>query len=610
MSNSNMINTNIRALTAHRSILNVNKMSTTAAERLASGVRINSAADDAAGLAISEKLRNQIAGSDQAARNSNDAISLVQTTEGALSEIHGILLRAKELTVQAANDTLTAEDRMHVHSELVQLFGEINSIARNTSFNGIPVLQGDPSTWGEYNQVPGWSDPDMGWSGFMAGFDFASDPLGSFSDVLMALGFGAATNSIFGNITNPFGDFAPMSLDELLTYIGTTDETGAAPLQESFKEFFADLSFPPGLYPRADWEDQLDAIKDVESLHNFINGPGFRELFDHENLQIEWPEEQGFLDFLKILQELNDMSDIVNEAADSFSVALREFLARVEEGRLTFPPGEHNKNVLTSWLESQEESLKGSGWELIRPVQLPYGLNSTEEVAAFIQSNDFNALFVFTGENAFADLLQMNNYIDIDLHAGIAVGFSGVGWPPGANFMTLGFQTGPNSMQRTNVRLYAMNLNNLGLGRGSDRSPLSQFPQETPPDPLPPGWVSAWPQPDELPSWLRDFELATQLPTPYAGIRLSELIHEVDQAAKRVSSQRALLGAVQNRMEHTINVLRSTSENLSAANSRIRDADMAKEMMNFSKANVLTQAGLSMLAQANMAPQTVMQLLQ
>ncbi|MDR5702652.1 MAG: flagellin [Armatimonadota bacterium] len=135
------INTNIAALNAQRNLTITQSLLAKSLERLSSGYRINRAADDAAGLAISEKLRSQVRGLNQAIRNSQDAVSLIQTAEGALNEVHGIIQRMRELAVQAANDTLTAGDRTALQTELDNLLSEVDRIANNTEFNTKKLLQ-------------------------------------------------------------------------------------------------------------------------------------------------------------------------------------------------------------------------------------------------------------------------------------------------------------------------------------------------------------------------------------------------------------------------------------------------------------------------------------
>ncbi|GHV32171.1 hypothetical protein FACS1894167_15090 [Synergistales bacterium] len=139
------INTNVPALQSYNALTAVNSNLQKSIQKLSTGLRINSAADDAAGLAISEKMRAQFRGLDQAARNAQDGISMIQTAEGALGEVHSILQRMRELAVQAANDTLTAEDRSYVQLEVDQLKAEINRISTTTQFNRKQLLDGSAS---------------------------------------------------------------------------------------------------------------------------------------------------------------------------------------------------------------------------------------------------------------------------------------------------------------------------------------------------------------------------------------------------------------------------------------------------------------------------------
>ncbi|MCR4419341.1 MAG: flagellin [Clostridia bacterium] len=136
------INQNISALNAYRNLTVTNTALSKSMEKLSSGLRINRAADDAAGLAISEKMRGQVRGLAQAIRNAQDGISLIQTAEGALNETHAILQRMRELAVQAANDTNTDEDRTQLQAEVTQLIQELTRIANNTEFNTKKLLNG------------------------------------------------------------------------------------------------------------------------------------------------------------------------------------------------------------------------------------------------------------------------------------------------------------------------------------------------------------------------------------------------------------------------------------------------------------------------------------
>src|SRR4051795_4336402 len=136
------IQNNIEAFNAHRNLTSTSDAAAKSMERLSSGYRINRSADDAAGLAISEKLRAQIGGLQQAQRNAQDAVSLVQTGEGALGEVHAMLQRVRDLAVQFNNGTLSTSDKAAITAEVAQLSAEIAKIASDTKFNGIPLLSG------------------------------------------------------------------------------------------------------------------------------------------------------------------------------------------------------------------------------------------------------------------------------------------------------------------------------------------------------------------------------------------------------------------------------------------------------------------------------------
>jgi flagellin len=140
------IQTNVEAFNAHRQLTATADKAAKAMEKLSSGYRINRAADDAAGLAISEKMEAQIGGLDQAQRNAQDGVSLVQTAEGALGEVHSMLQRIRDLKVQASNDTLAGEDKEAIGSEVAQLAKEITDIRGQTQFNGIKLLDGSKSS--------------------------------------------------------------------------------------------------------------------------------------------------------------------------------------------------------------------------------------------------------------------------------------------------------------------------------------------------------------------------------------------------------------------------------------------------------------------------------
>ena len=169
------IQNNIEAFSAHRQLTHTSELQAKAMEKLSSGYRINRASDDAAGLAISEKLRAQVSGLDQASRNAQDAISLVQTAEGAMSEVHTMLQRLRDLAVQYNNGTLSSSDQTAITDEVGQLCAEVNRIGADTKFNGISLLTGTSSITFQIGAEAGQTLAVSGIGMFGAGSSFKID---------------------------------------------------------------------------------------------------------------------------------------------------------------------------------------------------------------------------------------------------------------------------------------------------------------------------------------------------------------------------------------------------------------------------------------------------
>jgi flagellin len=207
------IQNNIEAFNAHRNLTSTANAAAKSMERLSSGYRINRAADDAAGLAISEKMRGQIGGLDQAQRNAQDGVSLVQTGEGALNEVHSMLQRVRELKVQHDNQTLNSSDKAAIVGEVVALQSEIKDIQKNTSFNGIKLLDGTGGTSGTVKLQVGANSGET--------IDVTA------SDILSGSGMSAVANmtSAAGSAAGTFGG---MSLDDIDKAIGEVSDRRAA----------------------------------------------------------------------------------------------------------------------------------------------------------------------------------------------------------------------------------------------------------------------------------------------------------------------------------------------------------------------------------------------
>jgi flagellin len=400
------INNNLMAINTHRQLGITNTASSKSMEKLSSGFRINRAGDDAAGLAISEKMRGQIRGLTQASRNAQDTISLIQTAEGALTESHAILQRMRELAVQAANDTNTDSDRKELQNEVKQLISELDRIGNTTEFNTKKLLDG--SAKGVKEAVDG---------------------------------------------SMRINNNSALTLDVSATALAT----------------IKDSALVDGAY----------MIIKVDHK----TGTNGTALFEASNYKVIGPDG-------KVTTEI------------------------------TFTTGGDGIKFGSSMVDATG----GVTIDLATGLTLHENMKVGESIT-----------FVFSAAEEASDALDDSIMAQIGANAGQTA------------FISMG-----------DMRAAALGVDEIDIS--------SKF-----------------------------------------GAQVA--IETVNNALEKVSTQRSALGAMQNRLEHTIKNLDTSAENLQASESRIRDVDMAKEMMEFTKQNILQQAAQAMLAQANQAPQGVLQLL-
>jgi len=504
------VNSNIASLTAQRNLGRSQGMLNKSLTRLSSGLRINSAKDDAAGLAISDRMTSQVRGLNQAVRNANDGISLAQTAEGALQETTNLLQRMRELSVQSRNDTNTDSDRASLDNEFQQLKDEIDRIATTTAFNGRNVLDGSMSS--AVFQVGANVGETISLD---VGSSMASDSIGSYASVQYTLANDVdnATgddNSLDGaddfvlngtnvgtanNGTNGRGDGSAYSIANQINLTtathGVTAEAGSTDLTVTAGEI-SSFGFVEGSggTPNDDTltytlsiNDQL-LFQQVEGASNFTA----TTLAQQINAQ---QANTG------VTASVQDNGDMILTASDGRNIEISEVLADGTAG---------NNDVVTGY----------------------FGNVLTEASGGTITNVDITKT-------------------TLDLSADRAISF--------VRNNTSGLLTAGDGTTTTNVA-------NL------DASDI----------------------------------LST------AASDLS--INRIDQAIEQVDVFRSDLGAVQNRLESTISNLQNVSENISAARSRIMDADFASETASLTKSQILQQAGIAMLSQANQLPQAALSLLQ
>ena len=456
---------NLQAMNANRMLNITTGSQSKSAEKLSSGYRINRAADDAAGLSISEKMRKQIRGLDQASTNAEDGVSAVQTAEGALTEVHSMLQRMNELAVQASNGTNSKTDRDAIQSEIDQLTTEIDRVAETTKFNETYLLKGDAD--GATKDVY-MNGHDAGLKGTLtdgatkATFKVAAGALDAGKKVTI----GGKEYTIGATVAEAKKIADGAQKDAKITIDGTTytvadDDTGAADNKLTL----------------ATIQGKVVGGSTIE-----YNGKSVRAINDTKTTGVD------------------DADSSIITAAKAVELMTAELTTANNIGA--------TKTA------------------------------ATITAAAGGYASDTGIEFTITKGTA-----EVAEKLNFNLHVG----------------------SDADMTNKINVNIETMNSSYLGI-KGLNVS-------------------------DDT------------------GVAATYAVDAIADALQKVSDQRSSLGAVQNRLEHTIANLDNVVENTTSAESRIRDVDMAEEMVEYSKNNILAQAGQSMLAQANQATQGVLSLL-
>ncbi|NOU69999.1 flagellin [Paenibacillus sp. LMG 31458] len=538
------INHNIAAANTHRQLTGNTAAASKSLEKLSSGLRINRAGDDAAGLAISEKMRAQVRGLDMAAKNAQDGISLIQTAEGALNETHSILQRMRELADQSANGTNTTDDRAALNEEVKQLKGEIDRIGNTTEFNTQKLLNGalksasgagvgQNTTTG--SQVSKLTSASVTATGTMA------------ATTLAAADFTKETLNIDGNDIDV--NWQNLTTDEQNIITGGTGAGATATASNKAKDLIVQKI-----------NDAIDASgKSVAHINGYVTGG---------SLVLE-SGSAGTDSIIKTSAAASIVGTSLGAAGtgavagtniyNSGSVVAGDKF-NFEINGVTMQATGVVATGGTTAMSAVATSLEAALNVGIAAANTAAGAASIND-PGFISNVKVNAtkdgrleIISETGPVNVSDLQGKTTAKDLGISAAQtdASGNGGVT-----------FQIGANKGQTLQFGIGDMRSAALGIA-GVDITSASTA---------------------------------------------SNALTQLDTAIKSVSSQRSKMGAVQNRLEHTINNLQTASENLTAAESRIRDVDMAKEMMDFTKNNILSQAAQAMLAQANQQPQGVLQLL-
>ena len=516
-----------------------------ATEKLSSGYQINRAGDNAAGLAISEKMRSQIRGLAQATKNANDGISLIQTAEGGLNETHSILQRMRELAVQSANGTYTQDDRTAIQKEAAALTKEIDRISQATEYNTMKLLDGSLGDGGNTNTF-----------GALYGMVENIDDIGggristTSSVVGMQIAFTTGASGVGGE--NAVWDAGGLKVTlNLVANKSYTDAEINKLIQNATVPKDAGMTAPVG---QITFKSEYGIITAADGIETTATVSGVRD--------------SGEADLSTIVADASNggigSSDKITLTANSYgATGLNEALAAKITIIADVAKGKENVTVETP----TDVTGDGTGAEIT--LHLSTGVEYSEkDIENLLKQAGYDYTVKLTddkdpdGANDGKLLINVaGTGIDVEPTGGVGLGKNftgGVG-------KGLTFQIGANGVEDQRVTLNVEDMSSTSLG-------------------------------------VADVDLTDQ-------DSANKAIELLDNAIATVSLQRADLGALQNRLEYTVNNLTTTEENLTNAESQIRDTDMATEMINYTKFNILQQASQAMLAQANQQPQAVLQLL-
>ena len=485
---------NMQAMNANRMLNVTTTQQSKATEKLSSGYKINRAADDAAGLSISEKMRKQIKGLDQASTNAQDGISAVQTAEGALTEVHSMLQRMNELATQAANGTNSESDRSSIQDEIDQLTTEIDRVAETTKFNETYLLKGNGKT-----STVKIAAQDAGIKGTLTG-----------------VGTGTA---VFKMNTLKYGQ--SITIGSKGYTIGTT----------------------------------------ISNIRDAINGKGniniggtvaAGSIISINGTEYKVAKDDKDVDRTENRLEAKDIAALIQDG-DKVVVGTQTMVAMTEAKQDGV--GDNDASVISAnkaYSLIADELRKASSIGADAGSEAKISTNDTKKVGEATIVADADAA------KAAGDKAQTKTQVTFIINEGSVKVNQG---------LQMGLHVGADADETNKISFTVDTMNSAGLG-------------------------------------VQGLNLVDK-----TGAKATYAIDAISDAISKVSAQRSALGAVQNRLEHTINNLDNVVENTTSAESQIRDTDMAETMVEYSKNNILAQAGQSMLAQANQSNQGVLSLL-
>lgn len=529
---------NMQAMNASRMLGITTGNQSKATEKLSSGYRINRAADDAAGLTISEKMRKQIRGLTQASTNAQDGISCVQTAEGALTEVHSMLQRMNELAVQASNGTMSKDDRQAVQDEIDQLVTEIDRVSETTKFNEIYLLKGDPATQQKTTSTTytfeltaaakaaekGEISVIAGQNAYGAGMTAAVTASAAATNASMALDTTTlGTNKLF---VSPSG--------------GGTSATDHVEVTNANLSTYFDVAANGTVTAKTGLTFVTAANQTVANAGGGTTSTGVAVVTGTGATAAVTGDVDQYI-------ELDENGDFKYKDGKMLYTVAANTTTDYGAQLATTPIAEAD---LGNYFSSSANPLVDQGGDKITDFS-QYFENGAYIGGIYRDSN---------GTSTEIGAEQISDYIKVNANSITSTT---------AEALEFNLHVGSESLtdNKIGIKIEAMSANGIGIDT------------------------------------LRNTGLMTEDDATNA-------IDTIAAAISQVSKQRSALGAIQNRLEHTIANLDNVVENTTAAESRIRDTDMAAMMVEYSKNSILAQAGQSMLAQANQSTQGVLSLLQ
>ena len=581
------INHNIMAINNYRQLTNNSNQASKALEKLSSGQSINRAGDNAAGLAISEKMRGQIQGLGQAGNNARDAISLIQTAEGALGETHSLIQRMRELSVQAANDVNAGADREAIQSEIDQLAKEVDRIGNDTEFNTKKLLNQGNAAVGAADQqnliasLKKWWLEEAGAlvtasygisaSNVNMSVEIVNDPTSTYAAYVQAsyATNGAADPYGIPNITGPGSNLA-LKINLAFSQPTDTPDGGTAP-------------------------QYVDRVIAHEITHavmmSTMNFGDLSQFFIEGVAEFTHGGDERLESGIALLGSVENVVANIGTgeygawSGDSNDYASAYLAVRYMDKQIRLNGGTGIKEVTSYLATNPTHNLD----QALLAMKTAHGGLSFNNTATWI--SQFKATVTTADLNATTGVVLT---VGDELDTGSATGSDATGGAAKTAVTIMPETAGDPEVEQP---IAGFNITWPDLADSAAQSFKIQIGANT-------GQSM-----ELLTSDMRATALGISDLKVDSNTSANAAISSCDSAISMVSSERARLGAYQNRLDHTIKNLESSAENLSASESRIRDVDMAREMMTFTKTNILTQAAQAMLSQANQQPQGVLQLL-